>query len=786
MTKQITAFQVKGIGHDLSKSAGTLWYSGPASITHGDYAWVRALTVYPSESETSATPGEGELNLSSYSPKFDLQKNVHQTLLARQTQPSFQLQSGIDSNDPTIDLKSAGSLSVPTDIYIGSETMKVTSDNGGGQYSVDRGFWSSEAISHGVNAGVFERPPYYKWRLVIYKSFGSDGTLYNRWYGYLNERPVLRDGTQLKMSCEEAYKLLDGAKTNNIAPKLSYLHPRGGLKYINREQPDGTIDSEKISTQFDSNIQKDKDRNGNEVSYTDERYWGSWILRDKENDSDSKQTNDEGGEQKGPKEFIHPIQEVVRQSPARSALTDYDIYEIAYWDRSKGVMPYLEWDFAQVYDNKWHPVAIASTFLFSTDSDQADPANLDFLNGNIGLGAKWLFGDSGIQAFKDIVNEETGRPTDGHSIQIDKYIAGFGGKPIEPLQNVLELMVGAGYFFGLSDKGRPIPKRWRRAGAADLAEAEKNVLTPVFDEGGDRVWKWNPDGSFNTFVVSGKVGGSEVTDPFTLEINNLEAGSRLKRLNDPESSSYDYSWLDRETPQLARDLLQRQSEFMHAQMPTVRFSVSGDPKVDTDLNLSIGAFGILDIPQEVDPALTYDVDGSILRPSNAIRPDKFVGMIIGRTWNPKTDRYIIEMMLTNYDGGLTRYRAPCGRVVITDTSSNTRVHLKKSGNSPFALGKNEAQTFEKGQVVQLLNPDLSPKGIGSVRGGQYAPIKIVGSDLLLLGNLGFDEKRPEAGDIVTLATYDDFSSNNTYRHWSFLADASDNLGTNDDEGDIWA
>jgi len=297
---QVTAFQVKGIGHNLDKPDGTLWYSGPAEVTYGDFAWVRVLTEHPNENETSATPGEGELQLSSYSPNLDLQKSVHETFLARQTQPSFQLQAGISDTANTITLNSAGLLSAPTDIYIGSETMKVTQDNGDGTYDVDRGFWSSDAISHGVNAGVFERPPYYKWRLVVCKSFGSDGTLYDRWFGYLDERPVQKFGTQLKLSCEEAYKLIDGAEVNSISPKLSL--PDKEYHYsLNYETVEGNIESQKIDD-WDSNISKSKDRTGVNWVPTDGNYtvfWSSWIPRDG--------VDVDGGS--NPEKFLSPIAE---------------------------------------------------------------------------------------------------------------------------------------------------------------------------------------------------------------------------------------------------------------------------------------------------------------------------------------------------------------------------------------------------------------------------------------------------------------------------------------------
>lgn len=837
--KTVLGFRVIGLGTDVNQTDGTIWYRGPQGISTGNYDWKRVLVEAPSENESSVELPKGTLNLSALTPLLTMTQDVTQTFMSRQTQPDHFLHQDLNVGDTTMDLGSGGIFaSLPTDVYIDNETIRVDSDDGGGTYSITRGLWgSTEALHAGASspagpepatpdarAGVFDRPPSYRFRLVVFQSFAPDGNLYDRWWGYLDDRVTQKSGTRLRLKCEEAHRLFDDMETNQDAPELTprdfsegralsgfHVGDSGSFRTIEEYTP--RIAKQKDASGDSSNIwYNNKSDSSNATSYGDEQsfrnsfgmMYCSWKMKENKETGDNAPSNmkpaiasatqtmnhahfpkidgnsDEnwGGREIGAEYAGNPY---IFDSDWAPPYEKMKVHEVGVWEREEEVCPYPIIDAEQVVPEPFHVAFIAGILLFSNNEPQIDPGELNFLNGNVGMDASFIFGSQGKQSFIDAVKEDASITGGGADHLVDQLVLGYNGEAIEPMNIVLNLLTTHGYFLGKSNTGYLELGRFDRLKASDMDAALNNDLEPVFDAGGNPEWEWDPDGTLNTYVVKGQVGETPLHDGYSITNIQLEAGNQLKRFQNPKEFEYSLSHKkdSKEGRSQARSLLQRQAEIIHAQMPTVRMKAKGDPLSDPNLNFSIGAYGNITIPSDVTPPITYDEKGEGLHPRDATRQAKFVGIVFGRTWDPETNSYVLDIMLTNYGIGIGRKRAPAA--VVSSYDSITDIITTQSASAdPFDTGQAGAQDFTEGQQIKLLDNTLSP--IDNTSAPEINNIS--GQHITLSGGFTTD---PSTGDIITLADYDEFTftSSEGFREWAFLADASDKLGSSDDNPDRW-
>lgn len=849
MRGDVIGFRVSGVGQDTSKTDGTIFYKGPDFFDPSNYSqlsnynWIRALINLPRGDEVENNPGKAEMSLPAYTPKVAMTQQVSKILRARQRKPPYELNSGIGGNlsDNSIQLASGATpFSVGDDIYIGDETMRITADNGGGAYNVDRAIWDSNVISHGSGAGIYTRPPFYRWRKVTFFRFPADEVLRTKWIGWLNERTPQEHSLALQLKCEspEAVpKDVVGFRNNPILDPVGSFPLIDGLKF---RGPTANGTKDLTPSNIRSKVAKKKDASGNTQDQWNQkdRYatkpsqgrggtsengtasdvmWGCWRP-ETGGDFDAKprimpivrNIDNLDGPRGGPPtdptydrypqgDFLDngadrwPKQNLPKQggrggfnrTPYRKTIKSSKVNEIALWKRSFGKAPYPISDAKQVFDNPWHPVAIAGAILCSGDHDQIRPQELDFVNGNIGLDMGWIIDQ---QSFIDLVNSEG-----SNSISIDQLILGWKGETEELFNIVLHLLASHGYFLAPQDDGTVGVAKWGRGTARDLSSATK--VTPVFSDQDEDTWEWYPDGTDGQFVVSGEVGKTPLHESYKIEFFGLDATNRMQRRTDPDGTSYDHRFHkdNNQGRQKARQLLKRQTEYLFANMPSVKFKAPGDPQRDSGKDYSSGNFVIIEQPPEAQPDLGVDRGGAFEDMNSTARDDKYLGQIIARGWNPQDNSYTLEALLTNYDRAVGRDRAPAvqvknydygaGSLVLRTYKNSFTGSLTQTGGTP------DAQLFKDhvGAELKLLDGSMEP-----IDDTSLVKVDKVGSSS---NSLDLDEMKldtsfstdPTEGDIITIANYDifTFTLSGGFRQFAFWGDSNNELGGNNDDGDLY-
>lgn len=825
-------FWIEGIGTDPSRTKGTIWLLGDTPRNEGDWAWREGVVEVPPESEARVNPQTGDIEFPSYPPTLEMTRTVSQTLNARQTQKQGTINEDITASETTIELVDASAFSQDDIIYVDSETMHITSINGD-KLNVDRGYFSSEALSHGKDAAVYQRPPFYQNRLLQMVGVEPDGTLHGRSFDYVEQINTKKYGTQLQIDVEAAGQKLKNAETfryqRRYALTVSHAEsdfegPAGGgyeqfehvdvqLNYYGDKQEilevdlvrerDSLNDMTGVTVNQASQVAKSKDKDGNDA--TGQGGWYDWTVYVDTESGDGDQENDVspyitklttyagiregfplGCQSSDDENFLPGNSPPNGEQGAQSMVgtTSADVWEVAVWDKVTGMAPYPTDNATAIsgVSNEWDPAFIAATLLFSTDSDQIDPPNLDFLDGRLGLDAGFLFGDEGKQSFIDINSDER---------HIDSYAVGWEGKPVNVIQRTLDLLTAHGLMLAPRTDGKLSVKDFRPLGADDVPGLSSNTVKPVFDiEAGADVWEWKPESTFGREILQGEYGFPPTQETSRLQALAIEAQSRMTRLEDPSSTELTMthkSSSDGGPPGSVERILRRQAQFIRARMPTIRFLADDFVRPNgTDRSYDIGDWILLRMPDEVDPPLTYDLDGTPLHPVDAQFDRTFAGMIVARQWNPATNHYILECVLTNYDAGLKRLRAPA--MLCAGSVSGISNEEIQGQTDSFNTGEHDAQSFTEpassywqGQEVVLVGPNLAPIDTTTL-----PTIQDVNGDTLVLSD-GFTQD-PTNEDMILLASYDDYQTSNSagYVEYMFLADSNDTLGAAGDDAHEWA
>jgi hypothetical protein len=778
---------IEGLGRaedNASGSLGTVWALEPEAPTDtdpdstgGDYVWTWGLSGFVTPSGQSVVPETGEVTVGAFSAEMHADEDqVTKVILARQNEPTHALQATTDIGDTTITLTGAGLYSAGDVIFVGAETMRVSSDDGGGTYTVERGYWSSREGRHLEGAGVYDRPPFYKNRAVtLWTHDGTDMTRRSR--AFLQGSP-LQTATRVSLQVEEALGKLKDVRRMRAMPDL---REQGTVRVQGDDQFVRVVSD---LSDFESRVAKGLDASGNDqstwyygtdTSVPSELMYaqiggatlpvagsGTVAFKNESNARSGYSANETIFGDKWDKNKVDI------DFDDDTGLSDEPVYELAVWNRGLGKAPYPLADLQGVVANEWHPVIIAGLLMCSTDSNKIDADELDFVNGDLGLGVPWLFGDEGIQAFIDVANED-------EEIEIDQLVLGWDGEPVDVLSVAIRLMLSAGYYLGPDTRGYLIPKRFRPLDVSTFDTATGNRIRVRWPREGEPVWEWDPGYSAAIQEKTGVIGKTPMYDGYSLTSLGIGASARIDTMMDPAEVDYDFQFF-RNTSEgrgYVQVFLERQAALLRGAQPRVKFQAHDYVTEGTDYD--IGTFAVLDIDDDADPII-LNKDGTFRTLDDLDTKDLAV-LITDREPAEDFNGYTLTGRATNFGRAIGRFRAPSAEVSSWDGGTDT---ITVSASSQFGADQSDENGFTVGQQVQIYDSS------GALRTTTTQTIQDVSTpqEIELDGDFGLT---PAVGDILELATYDNYTFQDfgTLRGYCYLAGSSDTLGSGNDDADEW-
>lgn len=760
---------IEGLGRPseaVSGSQGTVWAltgNAPTNTnpdSEGDYTWTSGLVDFPTPSGQSATPETGEMQAGAFTAALHANEDqVTKVFLARQNRPVIFSDTDITKSATSFAVTDSSAVTTGDVIYVGAETMLVTGalDD---VVDVERGYWNSTAQRHGTGAGIYTRPPFTKNRAVTLWSSNGDA-MYRRARTYLSSVKGARGGTQLVLETEEAVSALSSVKRMRAMPDLRQTGAISLSASRVRSDEYDTVSVQYDASAFESKVSKlrnDAAASNDVITYM--QIGGGIVpvtnvtLRDKST-------------------YAAPFwdKNYIEFDFGDDGEIDDSVYELAVWNRlanSPARAPYEVSDLSAVVDNPWHPVVIAGVLMCSTDSDEVEASDLDMIAGDVGLGVPWLFGDEGIQAFIDVGNSLETR-------QIDQLVLGWDGDPVDVLGVAIKLMLSAGYYLASNQQGYLIPKKFETLSVSAFVDAQtNNTIRVKWPRDGEPVWSWDPGFSEAISEKTGIIGKTPMYEGFSLSALAIGASARINTLVDPKVSDYDFSFYQLERGiDYATAFLQRQTAIMRNNQPRVTFEAHDPVAAGTDY--SIGEWAILDIPSDADP-LVFNEDGT-RRANTELDTSDLAVLITGREPARDFGAYKLTGRAVNYGQSLGRFRAPSAVVQSWDGTTNT---ITVKVTSEFSSDQSDEKGFTAGQQVQIYTSNLTLRTTTIQTVQDVSTVR----EIVLDGDFGVT---PAAGDILELATYDNYTHQDfgTLRGYCYLADASDTLGSGGDDADEW-
>jgi len=778
---------IEGLGRaddSASGSLGTVWALEDESPTDtdpdstgGDYVWTWGLSGYLTPSGQSVTPETGEVTVGAFGAELHAdEEQVTKVLLARQNDPTRALQATTDIGDTTITLTGSGLYSAGDVIFVGAETMRIVSDDGGGTYTVERGYWSSREGRHLTGSGVYDRPPFYKNRAVTL--WTHDGTdMVRRARTFLQDLTV-RNATRVMLHTEEALGKLQDVRRMRAMPDL---REDGTVRVTGN---DDVVRITSDLSDFSSKVAKQLDASGNDqstwyygtdISVPDELMYaqiggatlpvaesGTIVF---ENDSNARSiySGDETlfGEQ-------WDKNKVEVDFDDDTGVSDEPVYELAVWNRGLGKAPYPLSDLQGVVANEWHPVIVAGLLLCSTDSNKIDAHQLDFVHGDLGMGVPWLFGEEGIQAFIDVANAD-------EEIQIDQLVIGWDGDPEAVLSTAIKLLLSAGYYLAPDTRGYLIPKRFRPLDVATFDAASGNTIEVRWPREGEPTWDWTPGYSAAIQEKTGIIGKTPMYEGYSLSSLSIGASARIDTMLEPSQQDFDFQFFrnTQDGRSYVQVFLERQAALLRGAQPRITFEAHDYVSQGSDYD--IGAFAVLSIPDGADPVIQNE-DGTF-RDLDDLDTTDLAVLITEREPSEDFNGYRLVGRALNFGRAIGRFRAPSAEVSSWDGGTNT---ITVDASSQFGSDQSDENGFTAGQQVQIYDSS------GALRTSTTQTIQDVGTaqEIELDGDFGLT---PAAGDILELATYDSYTYQDfgTLRGYCYLADTSDTLGSGGDDADEW-
>jgi len=215
--------RIQGIPHlDSYMSEGALFHYGydPSSLATG-YGCERALNEIPAALDESVDLETGRLDVSAFSFALSATESVCKRVLGNaglQGEPDAEISAEVTTDAQTsIEIKSSEVIGSGDYLYIRNETIYVSSSTvSAGVYTctVNRGVAGSSAGTYGIGEGVYTQPPYMKRRGVELLSFdlkaGTGPTV--TWEGYVDGLSTNKQQTEIIISAGQEMVALIGSE----------------------------------------------------------------------------------------------------------------------------------------------------------------------------------------------------------------------------------------------------------------------------------------------------------------------------------------------------------------------------------------------------------------------------------------------------------------------------------------------------------------------------------------------------------------------------------------------
>jgi hypothetical protein len=702
-----------------------------------------------------------------------MDREVRTALLARSDRVAYTLQSTIGETTTSIELDETGASGV---IYVNAEVMRIVSDDGGGDYTVERGYWDTTAEAHPLGRGVYAQQPFLENRIVKFWAYDGD-QVRQMGRGYVAE-PDPQDGhLVLRLRIEGPLANLGEARRLQFNPNLQEIGDYKTTKDEGETKARGRFERFDDS-EFSSVVAKQRDANG-----TFQRNWYgpgptdiSNIIWVHVNGAIAPVNVSTYGFSLDTYEQASDITPAFPGNSFESedeGLHEGGIYELCVINRRVPTAPYPISDAEQVVDEPFHPLFVAGILLCSSDAPQIRPQQLDFLSGNVGLDAGWLLGEQGVQSLIDTANE------DSH-LKIDHLALGWDGEPVNVLDEVLQMLASFGYWLAPTVDGYLEVRRDRIATVADLEDAKTATVEALYERGGTPKVKQKPGFAKAIRRYVAKIGDTNINDGTSREGRAVSASAQIDTMVEPDKNELSFKWLYADRAQFVQDVIRRKARRTQAQQPEVRM-YGGDWSL-INQPYDLGAWVTIGIDEGSDPVL-YDSDGEDVPNTAAnLEGSDFLLQLTGRGWNAEKSRYELIGRLTNFTRSTVRFIGPACRVQAVVSQDSSTIELRADlGASEFGHAS-DLEKFEVGQQVQLHDSKLAVKS-----SEVFQVTALTSQSITLQGNAG--AVSPQAGDHIRTAVYDAYTYGDYgagVRGWIYLADAALGLGSSNDEPDIWA
>lgn len=735
---------IEGLG-DSTGSDGFVLYHGTAPSSTGNYTFLEHLIDPPMSVSSSIDIYDGSFSLDAFSFKIALNSTTAALFLKKNQDRDLLLADAADSTDTTIDVSPKGISSVGDILFIGNETMRVTTVNTSPSsydtLTVTRGYAKSLAEDHALGANVYRETPHFlKDRIVTLLWTGDPSdSIETRWLGILQNVRVV-DETHIVIETASLLMALSDAKANRRHSPIPvtdtfYKAPFGtrGVLEVERGRSYAVPQSSTAYLQVGERLVKATKKDTR--LEPDGTYLGGFFESE---DYDKDDPRFEEGTQ---------------------------AIEVIYLDVDDGENSYAGCDHPR------HVLSIVLAHLVSTGEGTNNPtgATYDVLS------ADWALGIPAdhieVADFTDLISE---RPGD----TLDRLLLGWDGEAVDLWEMLRDLMRSYGYTLYPTNEGKigvTYLEPFSISKAAEIVSGSQYASLIPQDIEIDHTL----DQSLTS--VTGEVGETPWSDPdrITVTADDREDNRNRAVFGRGSGTSYDFSHLYRRSLRRARALLFEQLRWRASSPPVLRAMMT--------IETSSGQLPALGqwVRIQGGPELgVYGPGGTqIVIDDNA---SLFCGLLISKRVDWESSTASCDVLLLNWRfGSITRLLAPSGVIDSTGTDMGTfYIDLDSSeypsvnATSGFAAGDEVFFTYEDGRPFY----STTFLTIAAVTGGGYR-----------LEMTAAPPDIPTAGMIVRLAGYDDFSNDSwtgsalfdspekDYRY-CYIADEALELGLSNDPG----
>jgi len=739
------ALVVEGIGSDDSCEHGLALTFGRAAAST-DYEWVEdALVAIPNAITTAVDVWTGRVRTSPINVSLANVDMVATRFLYHQARTDITLTADLaqTSSGGTVSLSSAA-LSAPCVVFVGNEALRITSNDGGGDYTCSRAWWGTSPEYHGTGAYVYERNPYLMYRtyqLIIFNhDLGTEKTIQR---GYIEGIETSNKGATVEVRCQELLSLISRAQLNRGAPKIQVT---GSIAH--NEGVGGQLNA---SVSMDSRVWRD-----------DSTAQSSWL-----NVGDTIVV---GSQENG---VFTPL---ATGAVAGGGAPDIDFDEVD----GASVSPFSG-DAYELFvvvgspfggalsltssaglgdPEAFNAVSLAYSFLRSGRNDT--DTGVDQWRGEWGMGLPEEYFDHA--AIVALISESA-------DDIVQRLILGWDGEAVDVEDLVCNrLLRPRGKFLTTTQSGLI------SIGAVTMLDIEQFALAPVLSPVPDRLhWEVDLNGAFS--AMAAEVGETPWSDPDRVVVESRTAqaqdASRRSMYDTRRELVYDYSTLYAGGDALGVQavLLSRLMSGIQA-VPKISIDVAESSTTDYDL----GGWYKISAPN-IQQAWWVDADGErVAFPST---PDaQFTGILVGRKYDIKSGLYTLTLLMMHHrDNRFIRWRAPAAKI---KGASGTTVTLEAS---EYHSDVADASMFSVGDYVQLYYTD----GVATP-GGDSAQITNISGNVITLDATFADT--PTASMVLRLSHFNIYGDGGepvagAGRAYVFYADETTGYIHGTEEADIY-